>query len=157
MRLYVCTYVSSLYRHLPASVISLLTLVPFISISLINEEVGLENIWIAFCFKIWTLISGIKKCFRRKYIHHHHHHHHHHLWSRAILEKPPIVLLLKNLPAFYATRRFITVFTRDLHRSISWARSVQSIPSYHISLRSILILSTHLRLGLPSGIIPTLF
>jgi hypothetical protein len=43
---------------------------------------------------------------------------------------------LKYSPAFYGARRFNTVFT---------------IPSY---LRSILILSTHLRLGLPSGLFP---
>jgi hypothetical protein len=34
-----------------------------------------------------------------------------HLWSRALLEKPPIVQLLENFPAFYGTRRFITAFT----------------------------------------------
>jgi hypothetical protein len=32
------------------------------------------------------------------------------------LEKLSIVQLLKNFPAFYGTRRFITVFTRDLPR-----------------------------------------
>jgi hypothetical protein len=32
----------------------------------------------------------------------------------------------------------------------------QSIPSHYISLRSILLLPTHLRLGLPSGLIPVL-
>jgi hypothetical protein len=26
------------------------------------------------------------------------------------------------IPAFYGTRRFITVFTRAIHRSLSWAR-----------------------------------
>jgi hypothetical protein len=36
-------------------------------------------------------------------------------WSWALLEKPPIVQLLKNFPAFYGTRRFITVFTKALH------------------------------------------
>jgi hypothetical protein len=45
------------------------------------------------------------------------------------------------------------VFTRALHWSLSWSRSIQSIPSHPFSLRSILILSTHLRLGLPSGFI----
>jgi hypothetical protein len=44
------------------------------------------------------------------------------------------------------------VFTRALHWSLSWAISIQSTPSHPISLRSILILSTHLRLGLPSGL-----
>jgi hypothetical protein len=48
-------------------------------------------------------------------------------WSWALLEKPPIVQSLKNFPAFYGTRRFITVFTRALHWSLSWARSIQSI------------------------------
>jgi hypothetical protein len=38
-----------------------------------------------------------------------------HSWSRALLEKPPIVQQLKNFPAFYGTRRYITVFTRALH------------------------------------------
>jgi hypothetical protein len=35
----------------------------------------------------------------------------HHSWSWALFEKLPIVQLLKNLPAFYGTRRFITAFT----------------------------------------------
>jgi hypothetical protein len=39
------------------------------------------------------------------------------------------------------------VFTRALQWSLSWARSTQSTPSHPTSLRSILILSTHLRLG----------
>jgi hypothetical protein len=53
-----------------------------------------------------------------------------HSWNWALLEKLPIVQLLKNFPAFYGTRTFITVFTRALHWSLSWARSIQSIP-YH--------------------------
>jgi hypothetical protein len=73
-----------------------------------------------------------------------------HSWSWALFEKLPIVQPLKNFPAFYGTRRFITAFTRALHRSLSWTKSIQSIPSHHTSLRSILILSTHLRLGLHS-------
>jgi hypothetical protein len=46
------------------------------------------------------------------------------------------------------------VFTRALHWSLSWARSIQSTPSHPISPRFILILSTHLRLGHPSGLLP---
>jgi hypothetical protein len=56
-----------------------------------------------------------------------------------------------NFPKFYGTWKFITVFTRALHWSLSWARSIQSIKSHPIPLR----LSTHLRLGLPSGVFPS--
>jgi hypothetical protein len=76
-----------------------------------------------------------------------------HSWSWVLLEEPPIVQPLKNFPEFYGTRRFITVFTRTLHWSLSWASSVQSIPFHPISLRSFLILFTHLRLGLLSIVV----
>jgi hypothetical protein len=75
-----------------------------------------------------------------------------HSWSWALLEMPLVVQLLKNLPAFYGTRRFITVFPRALHWFLYWARSIQSIPSHPSSLWPILILSTYLPLGLPSGL-----
>jgi hypothetical protein len=78
-------------------------------------------------------------------------------WSWAFLEKPPVAQILKNFPTFYGTRSFITVFTRALYWSLSWARSIQSIPPHPISLRSILILSSRLRLGLPSGLFPSDF
>jgi hypothetical protein len=60
----------------------------------------------------------------------------------------------QEFPNIYGTQRLITVFTRALHWSLSWASSIQSIPPHHISPRSNLILSTHLRLGLPSGLFP---
>jgi hypothetical protein len=63
----------------------------------------------------------------------------------------------QDFPVFYGIWRFITVFTRALHRPLSWARSIQSIPSHLISQRTILILSTHLRLGLRSGLFPSGF
>jgi hypothetical protein len=44
-------------------------------------------------------------------------------WSWALLEKPTIVQLLKNFPAFNGARRFI----RAPYWSLSWARSLQSI------------------------------
>ena len=40
------------------------------------------------------------------------------------------------------------------HLSLSWASSIQSIPPHPTSWRSILILSSHLQLGLPSGLFP---
>jgi hypothetical protein len=57
-------------------------------------------------------------------------------WSWALIEKPSVVQLLKKFPAFYGTQRFITLFTRALHWSLSWATSIQFIPSHPISLRS---------------------
>jgi hypothetical protein len=47
-----------------------------------------------------------------------------HSWSWALLENLPIVQLLKNFSAFYGMRRFITVFTRALHWSLSRVRSI---------------------------------
>jgi hypothetical protein len=37
----------------------------------------------------------------------------------ALLEKPPVVQLLKNFSAFYGTQRFITMSTRALPWSLS--------------------------------------
>jgi hypothetical protein len=70
-------------------------------------------------------------------------------WSWAILEKPPVVQLFKNFQALYGTRRFITVFTKA--HVLSQINPVHITPSY---LPKILILYTHLRLGLLSGLFP---
>jgi hypothetical protein len=42
-----------------------------------------------------------------------------HSWNCALLEKLPVVQILKNFPPFYGTRWFITVFTRFNHWSLS--------------------------------------
>ena len=52
---------------------------------------------------------------------------------------------------------FITALTSVRHLSLSWASPIQSIYPHPTSWRSILILSTHLRLGLPSGLFPSGF
>jgi hypothetical protein len=59
------------------------------------------------------------------------------LWRQPFLRICHLCSYSRIFPAIYATRKFITVFTRSLHWSLSWARSIQSIPSHHISLRSI--------------------
>jgi hypothetical protein len=51
-----------------------------------------------------------------------------------------------------ATRSFITVFTKSHHWTLSWASWIQFAPSISISLRSRLMLFSHLRQGLPSGL-----
>ena len=63
----------------------------------------------------------------------------------------------ETLPHFYGTRRFITAFTSARHLSLSWARRIQSIPPHPTSWRSNLILSSHPRLGFPSGLFPSGF
>ena len=64
---------------------------------------------------------------------------------------------VKKFPAFYGTRKFITAFTSARHLSLSWASSIRSVSPHLTSWRSILILSSHLRLGLPSGLLPSGF
>ena len=71
-----------------------------------------------------------------------------------VLEKLTGFQLVKKFPALYGTRRFITAFTSARHLSLSWASSIQSISPHPTSWRSILILSSHLRLALPSGLFP---
>jgi len=73
-------------------------------------------------------------------------------WCRVLLEKPTGLQLVKKFPAFHGTRMFITAVTSLLNPSLSWANPIQSIYPHPTSWRSILILSTHLRLGLPSGL-----
>ena len=69
---------------------------------------------------------------------------------RALFEKLTSSQLDKKFPAFYGSRRFITAFTSARHLSLSSANSIKSMPSYPTSWRSFLILSSHLRLSLPS-------
>ena len=78
-------------------------------------------------------------------------------WCRVLLEKLIGLQLVKNFSGFRGTWKFITALTSVRHLSLSWASSIQSIYPHPTSWRSILILSTHLRLGLPSGLLPSGF
>ena len=78
-------------------------------------------------------------------------------WCRVLLENLTDLQLVKKFPAFHGTQRFITALTNVRHMSLSWANPIQSIYPHPTSWRSILILSTHLRLGLPSGLLPSGF
>ena len=78
-------------------------------------------------------------------------------WCRVLLEKLTGLQLVKKFPAFHGTRRFTTALTSVRHLSLSWASPIQSIYPHRTSWRSILILSTHLCLGLSSGLFPSSF
>jgi hypothetical protein len=59
----------------------------------------------------------------------------------------------KNFPAFHGTQRFITAFTRTLHLTLSWAKTIQPIqPIWSDQIN--LIITNHLCLDLPSGLFP---
>ena len=79
------------------------------------------------------------------------------LCSRVLLEKLIGSQLVKKFPAFYGTWKFISEFTSACHLPLSWTRSIQSVPPHPSSWRSILILSSHLRLDLPSGLLPSAY
>jgi hypothetical protein len=69
--------------------------------------------------------------------------------SPVFIAKPPVARLLKNFPKFYGTRKFITVLTKFIVRSLSWATLIQCTLPHHIHIRPISILFSRLRLILP--------
>ena len=77
--------------------------------------------------------------------------------SRVLLAKLTGSAASQEIPRFFETRRFITVLTIARQLSLSWANSIQSPQPPPTSWRSILILSSHLRLGLLSGLFPSGF
>ena len=76
-------------------------------------------------------------------------------WCRVLLKQLTRLQLVKKFLAFQGTRMLITALTSVRHLSLSWASPIQSIYPHPNSWRSILILSTHLRLGLPSRFLPS--
>ena len=74
-------------------------------------------------------------------------------WSRVFIEKLIGFQVVKKFPTFYGTRLFIAAFTSVRHLSLSWARSIQSMPPHPTSWRS--IIPSHLRLGLLSDLFPS--
>jgi len=75
--------------------------------------------------------------------------------SRFLLEKLTGSAASQEIPRIFGTRRFITLLTSACHLSLSWANSIQSPQPPPTSWRS--ILSSHLCLGLPSGLFPSGF
>jgi hypothetical protein len=75
----------------------------------------------------------------------------------TVLEKLTSLQLVNIFPACNGTWRFITTFTSFCHLSLSWARSIQSIPPHPTFWKSTLILSYHLCLDLSIGLFPSGF
>jgi hypothetical protein len=68
-----------------------------------------------------------------------------------LLQKLRVIQLVK-FHSIYGTRRFITVFTGACHWSLFRTRRIHSTPFHQISIKSIEILFSHLRISLPSDI-----
>jgi hypothetical protein len=77
-------------------------------------------------------------------------------WSTA-LEKLTDTQPVTKFLRFYRTQRSSATFTTSHHWSLSWARWIHYTPSHPIPWRSILILTSHLCLGLQSGLLPSGF
>ena len=73
-------------------------------------------------------------------------------WSRVLLEKLTGSPASQEIPRIFGTRKFLTVFTSARQLSLSWANSIQSPQPPSTPWRSILMLPSHLRLGLPNGL-----
>ena len=79
-------------------------------------------------------------------------------WSRVLLEKVTIPQLVKKFSAFYGTWRFIP--HSQVPATCPYTEPDQTSPyplPHPTSWRSMLILSSHLRLDLPSGLFPSGF
>ena len=106
---------------------------------------------------IFWLVLSVPVCSTQRWMHGRYRTYTRSPWSRALLEKLTGSQPFKKFPAFYGIRRLITAFTSARHLALSWARSIQFMPPHPTSWRSILILSSHLDLGLPTGLFPSGF
>ena len=64
--------------------------------------------------------------------------------TKTVLQTLTVPQLVKKFPAFHVTPSFIYIFNPTRHLSLSWARSIQCTALNHISLISVLILSSRL-------------
>ena len=64
--------------------------------------------------------------------------------EESFLRSRLVLQLIKKFPAFYGTRKFVTVLTSARQLPLFWVNSIQSPQHLPTSWRSILILSSHL-------------
>ena len=67
-----------------------------------------------------------------------------------LLEKFVVLKLVKKFPTYYGTRRLITMVKTANHLPLFSTTLIQTMSSHLVSLISILLLASHLYLGLPS-------
>jgi hypothetical protein len=63
----------------------------------------------------------------------------------------------QKLPANYGTQRLITMFTTTIHWCLNWPKLINCTPSHPISLKSFLLVSSHLFLGLTNALFCSTF
>jgi hypothetical protein len=78
-------------------------------------------------------------------------------WRKFLFQKITVSQLIKKFPSFYRTLKFLTTFITAHHPFLFWTAWIHLISSHSVSLRYILILSSHFRLVLPSGLFPSRF
>ena len=78
-------------------------------------------------------------------------------WSSVLLEKQTGFSTSQEIPRILWNPKILYRIHKYCHLSISWASSIHSVPPQPTSWRSILILSSHLHLGLPSDLFPSGF
>jgi hypothetical protein len=69
-------------------------------------------------------------------------------WCEVLLQKLIVSQLVNKFPVFNGTRRFVNVFTWDSPGPHRGSDESNGHPHYRVPLRSILILSSFLRLGI---------
>ena len=75
--------------------------------------------------------------------------------EQTLAEKLTVFQLVKKFPAFYGTRTFITAFTRVRHLSLSRTRRIQFMLLSHYLNPHLILLPSHIRLGLSPLCFPT--